>query len=127
MLLDYSKIQNEYARQTPGYTIAMSRYSWAAAPLPLNTKAALRAVPENVKYLTGRAPKPSVERTGVEAARDFSQQFAFSLDFWWLYLFYLGVVPAGGAVVLGMLPLVGAVGAARWLYRMRLEPVAPVA
>ena len=126
VLLDYSKIQNEYARQTPGYSIAMSRHTWAAAPLPLNTKAALRAVPENVRYLTGRAPLPPVDRTGVEAERDFSQQFAFSLDFWWLYLFYLGAVPAVGAVVLGLLPLVGAAGAARWLCRMRLEPASQV-
>ena len=48
---------------------------------------------------------PRVSRTGEELQRDFSQQFAFSLDFWWLYLFYLGAVPAGVAVALAALPL----------------------
>ena len=32
--------------------------------------------------------------------RGFSQQFAFSLDFWWLYLFYLRVLPRTAVFVL---------------------------
>ena len=116
VLVDYSKIQNDYARRTDGYSIEMSRYLWPATPLVLNTKAALTAVPLNLRYVLGAEPRPAVELTGDATRRDFSQQFAFSLDFWWLYLFYLGAVPASLAVLLGLLPL----AAASWMAtRMR--------
>jgi hypothetical protein len=36
-------------------------------------------------------------------ARDFSAQFAYSLDFWWVYLYFLGVIPAAVSVILGLL------------------------
>jgi hypothetical protein len=54
------------------------------------------AVPENVGYVAGLRPVPRISRPGSDADRDFSQQFAFSLDFWWLYLFYLGLLPRAG-------------------------------
>ena len=116
ILVDYSKIQNDYARRTDGYSIEMSRYLWPATPLVLNTKAALTAVPLNLRYVLGAEPRPAVELTGDATRRDFSQQFAFSLDFWWLYLFYLGTVPASLAALLWLLPL----AAASWMAtRMR--------
>ena len=108
VLVDYSKIQNDYARRTDGYSIEMSRYLWSATPLVLNTKAALTAVPVNLRYVFGSESVPAVEVTGDATRRDFSQQFAFSLDFWWLYLFYLGAVPASLSVLLGLLPLLAA-------------------
>ena len=111
VLVDYSKIQNDYARRTDGYSIAMSRYSWPATPLVLNTKAALTAVPLNLRYVLGAEPVPTVALAGDPTRRDFSQQFVFSLDFWWLYLFYLGAVPGALAVLLGLLPL----AAASWM------------
>lgn len=37
--------------------------------------------------------------------------------FWWLYLFYLGALPAGVALVLGLLPLLIALRLVRSLYR----------
>ena len=46
--------------------------------------------------------------TGDESNRGFSQQFAFSLDFWWLYLYYLGVLSATAAVLAGAVPLTAA-------------------
>ena len=104
VLVDYSKVQNAYARRTPGYSITMSRYSWAATPLVLNTKASWRAVPANARYLLGIDSPPVVEPIGDESRRDFSQQFAYSLDFWWLYLFHLGAVSAPIAVVMGVVP-----------------------
>ena len=106
VLVDYSKTQNTFARQAENYSIEMSRYTWSGAPLKLNTEAALIAIPRNLAYLTGRMAIPPVSRTGEEAQRDFSQQFSFSLDFWWLYLFYLGVLPVGFAVMCGLLPLI---------------------
>ena len=103
VLVDYSKTQNAFARRTEGYSIQLSRYDWRATPLVLNTRAAAEAVLRNFAYVSGTSMPPRVSRTGEELQRDFSQQFAFSLDFWWLYLFYLGAVPAG--VALGALPL----------------------
>ena len=35
------------------------------------------------------------------ATRDFSDQFAFSLDFWWVYLFYLRALSAPAAMACG--------------------------
>ena len=46
----------------------------------------------------------------MPAGRDdpeFSQRLDFSLDFWWLYLYYLGAISAPVAVALGAAPLVG--------------------
>ena len=85
--------------------------------LKLNTEAALIAIPRNLAYLTGRMAIPQVSRTGEEAQRDFSQQFSFSLDFWWLYLFYLGVLPVGFAVMCGLLPLILASAIAVLLFK----------
>ena len=105
VLVDYSKIQNAFARQTAGYSIQMSRYSWEATPLVLNVKSALKGVPRNVGHLIGIATPPAVVQSGQETQRDFSQQFVFSLDFWWLYLYYLGVIPAWLSVMAGIFPL----------------------
>jgi hypothetical protein len=78
-------------------------------------------------YLLGISLPPDVSTTGQETQRDFSQQFSFSLDFWWLYLFYFGALPAGVALVLGLLPLVIALQLARSLYRsVRGHEVSPV-
>ena len=117
VLVDYSKTQNAFARQTENYSIEMSRYTWSAAPLKLNAEAALIAIPKNLAYVVGRVAIPQVSRTGEEAQRDFSQQFSFSLDFWWLYLYYLGAMPAGWAVGLGLAPL----AVAGWLSLLLLK------
>jgi hypothetical protein len=117
ILVDYSKMQQAFARRTDEYSIQMSRYTWPAAPLTLNTRAALQGVPRNIAYLLGISSPPDVSTTGQETQRDFSQQFSFSLDFWWLYLFYLGALPAGVALVLGLLPLLFALRLVRSLYR----------
>jgi len=49
--------------------------------------------------------------------RDFAQQLSFSLDFWWLYLFYLRAISAQVAVLIGGgLMIVAAVCARRsWI------------
>ncbi len=117
VLVDYSKTQNAFARQTENYSIEMSRYTWSGAPLKLNAEAALVAIPRNLAYMAGRMPIPPVSRSGEEAQRDFSQQFSFSLDFWWLYLFYLGVLPVGFAVMCAFVPLTMAVVFSRVLLK----------
>ena len=47
-------------------------------------------------------PPPLIEPPDG-SARDFSAQFAYSLDFWWVYLFYLGAVPAAVSLARGIL------------------------
>ena len=106
ILVDFSKVQHEYARRHPGYAIDQSRYTWDASPLVLDTAAAIAAIPENARFVFGLAVPPDVRQSGAEVQRDFSQQFSFSLDFWWLYLFYLGAVPAWVSV--GLVGLLGA-------------------
>jgi hypothetical protein len=99
--MDFAKAGLAWARQYPAGSLPDRRYVWSASPLVVNTKATFEAIPANLRYLTGRAAPPAVARTARDGDRDFSQQFAFSLDFWWLYAFYLGLVPAWLALVAG--------------------------
>jgi hypothetical protein len=88
--VDYAKVSRAHAEVGPTSTEAR-QWAWQASPLVLNARAAIAAVPDNVAYVTGRRPRPEVRPPDHALDRSFSQQFAFSLDFWWLYLFYLGV------------------------------------
>jgi len=97
VLVDFSKVGH-----TPevGYrSIEARRWDWDSAALVLNTQAAIRTVPLNVRYLSGAEPRPEV-KVAEGRARDFSSQFAFSLDFWWMYLFHLRIISAPAAIVL---------------------------
>src|SRR4029078_12943253 len=87
-----------WARGASREAIAQRTWSLAASPLVLNARAAGPAVSRNVSYLTGREPMPRVEAASGADAHDFSQQFAFSLDFWWLYLVYLRALRARAAL-----------------------------
>lgn len=116
VLVDFSKV---------GYTPAIGyhpleerRWRWELAGLTLNARAAMAALPGNWGYLTGARPVPVV-RPAARESRDFSDQFAFSLDFWWLYLFYLGAVRAPVAVGLGLATFVLA-GTCGWQLRRTL-------
>jgi len=51
------------------------------------------AVPRNARYMLGLESPPSVSRSGGD---EFHERLAFSLDFWWAYLFYLHVIPPLG-------------------------------
>jgi hypothetical protein len=117
VLVDFNKAQLAFARTQADYSIALTRYTWAGAPFVLNTKTALAAVPENARYLAGLTPAPVGAVTSDESNRDFSQQFAFSLDFWWLYLFYLGAIPRWAAIAAPLLLFGAAAGLARHLAR----------
>ena len=118
MLVDFSKVGH-----TPevGYrSIEARRWEWDSAALVLNTQAAIRAVPLNVRYLSGAEPRPEV-KVAEGRARDFLSQFAFSLDFWWMYLFHLRIVSAPAVIVLAGLPLGLAAACAG---RLRRLPIA---
>ena len=67
-------------------------------------------VPANIAWLLGTLldRRGRVQLTG---RGEFSQQFAHSLDFWWMYLFHMRALSAAavGGVVLGFAATLGAV------------------
>jgi hypothetical protein len=97
VLVDFSKVG--HGARSGGLTMDERRWTWSGSGLSLNSRAVATAIPANLKRLaTGERPPVTA---ALGDARDFSEQFAFSLDFWWLYLFYLGAISAPVAVALG--------------------------
>jgi hypothetical protein len=116
VLVDFSRVSQRWAATEQPRPAGDRRLAWSASPLFLNTQEMVAAVPRNLRYLAGRETPPAVDRSSTDAGRrDFAQQFWFSLDLWWLYLFYLGACPAWAALALGLTPLVLAAWAARGL------------
>ena len=97
VLVDFSKVGA--ARVIGPRTETERQWTWGAAGLSINTRASLVAVPENLQRLVS-GTRPPV-KPGGSGTRDFSDQFASSLDFWWVYLFYLGVVSGPVALAFG--------------------------
>ena len=113
VLVDFSKVGH-----TPeiGYqTRNVRRWEWQYSALVLNTRAAVSTVPQNIRYLAGVDKRPSTT-PAMGLARNFSAQFAYSLDFWWVYLYFLGVISAEVTIILGLLSfgLTGAVLIRLW-------------
>ncbi|HET9368931.1 MAG TPA: hypothetical protein VFO19_01740, partial [Vicinamibacterales bacterium] len=55
-----------------------------------------------VAYVTGRRPIPvPADRAAGGSTGSLGERLAFSLDFWWLYLYYLGTWPVGIALLAG--------------------------
>ncbi|MEO8071091.1 MAG: hypothetical protein ABI652_06790, partial [Acidobacteriota bacterium] len=79
------------------------RDQWRWSPLRINTLSALEAIPANVRYFAGLEPAPAA---AAPRGSSISQRVAFSLDFWWLYLFYVGAIGRSMAVALAVVPLV---------------------
>jgi hypothetical protein len=117
VLVDFSKVGHT---EEVGYRpFELRRWEWQSSALVLNTEAALDAVPLNLRHLVGNEARPEIKAVEGEA-RDFSSQFAYSLDFWWMYLFYLGVVPAPLVIVFAGIPFGLAVLCLRHLRRALL-------
>jgi hypothetical protein len=89
VVVDYAKV-SQSAPVT--FTTEERQWRWEASSFVMNTRAMLVAVPANVKYVMGYRARPRITTPAGADDRGFSQQFAFSLDFWWLYLFYLGLL-----------------------------------
>jgi hypothetical protein len=106
VLVDFSRVSQRWAA-VPSHQPQLGserRLLWSASPLLLNARETADAVPRNLRYLAGSETPPAVDGTARdEGRRDFGQQFWFSLDLWWLYLFYLGVYPAWAAVAVGVM------------------------
>jgi len=93
VLVDYSKVRASMVDllmlpDEPGGGVETTLPRWAAAPLVLNTRALRDVAPANFRYVTGRETPPQITPADVDD-RAFSSQFAFSLDLWWLYLYYV--------------------------------------
>lgn len=99
----------------------LRRDDWAWAPIWVNLRHAASAVPANVRYLTGQEPLP-VPPTD---ARSLSDRLSFSLNFWWLYLYYLGIVPGWATVAAVLAPLSIAAALGRTAYRRTAAMPAP--
>lgn len=110
VLMDYSRVSQTWARAADERVLSERLERWSASPLLLNAQASMTAVPRNTAYLSGAETPPTFDRTASEERHDFAQQFAFSLDFWWLYLVYLGVLTAPAALALALMLL----GASLW-------------
>jgi hypothetical protein len=90
VFVDYSKVSQQSGQ---AYTTDERQWSIEASPLVANARDLAYALPNNIAYVTGRRTPPRTMATASATERGFSQQFAFSLDFWWLYLYYLGALP----------------------------------
>jgi hypothetical protein len=95
-------------------------WTWRGSDLRLNARAVVDRVPANIRYVTGAATPPVI-RSAAGQAVQFSEQFAFSLDFWWLYLFYARAISAPTAVGAALLLLALAAGIRRAMVRLVLE------
>jgi hypothetical protein len=93
VLMDYAKVSQAVGAARRPFTTEERQWRWDASPLVLNSRALARALPDNIAYLSGRRSPPAVAVTASDQDRTFSQQFSFSLDLWWIYLYYLHVLP----------------------------------
>jgi len=116
ILVDFSKVG--FMPEVGHHTWEQRRWTWEASGLRLNGRASLTAIPENFRYLAREDLPPPVKPPQGEA-RDFSEQFAFSLDFWWVYLFYLRAISARVAIALGA-GCLSAAGLFAWLLRREI-------
>jgi hypothetical protein len=114
VLVDFSKAG--YRPEHAHLTYQRRLWTWEGSGFNLNAQAAARLIPLNVEYLAGSRSRPIIQ-TAEYKATDFAEQFAFSLDFWWLYLFHARAISAPVALgAFGGLMLV-AVGLALTLRR----------
>ncbi|MCC7007873.1 MAG: hypothetical protein IT184_03580 [Acidobacteria bacterium] len=118
VVVDYAKVSEDAARRATPFTTEERQWDWRASSLVLGARAAVRAVPANVRYLTGRETPPPVVGPRDDEDRSFSRQFAFSLDFWWMYLYYLGAIPRGAVAAIAAAFLAAILAIAR---RLRAE------
>ena len=97
VLVDFSRV-NHNERFAP-LTRVDRLWKWQGSALCINTISAIEAVPMNIRYLAGTVERPRIAAADAENI-GFAEQFAFSLDFWWLYLFHARAISATMAVVL---------------------------
>ncbi|MEI6667394.1 MAG: glycosyltransferase family 39 protein [Acidobacteriota bacterium] len=102
VLVDFAKVRVAFARSVNGGPYEARMHQWSTCPLALNAAASAAAAPTVARHLLGIEPRPQLTPSEGPGMRDFSQQFAFSLDFWWVYLFYLRILPAWATLMVGV-------------------------
>jgi hypothetical protein len=102
VLVDYSKVR--MAGVAAGETVAQDM-RWSAMPLVLNARATVENTVRAARFLSGVEPRPqlTLDRT------DLSSSLAVSLDVWWLYLAYLGLIGRFTALLIAVTLAVGCV------------------
>lgn len=108
VIVDFSKVAVAHGRETGNYPRDAKIYNWRESSLVLDLRAVVKAVPINARYLMHGERPPGLTTRSDEDDRAFSRQFDFSLDFWWLYFYYVGVISAPMAVAFGLAPLLAA-------------------
>ena len=92
VLVDYAKVSVAHARANGAPTPDDRLFNWRVSPLVLNTAAALSdAAQRRLADWARRAAAAGARRCRATLQSDFSQQFADTLDFWWMYLLRMGV------------------------------------
>lgn len=115
VLVDFSKVGLDYARQHDA-GLHTRLYGWKGSSLVVDTRAAWSAVPTSLGHLI-RGDRPAVIAAAPADQPDtLSQALSFSLDFWWVYLYFLGALPAPASLLIG----VGLFGVAAALGRRAL-------
>jgi len=82
-------------------TANQAPFSWASAPVVLNTQAMGPALAANWDAWHGRIPTAfaAAGTAALPGGSDLSSKLSFSFDFWWLYLYYLGKLTAATALL----------------------------
>ena len=104
VLVDYSKVREE--RAAAGETIAQDM-RWSGMPLRLNARASVQAFGRAVRHLSGAEAPPRIDPSDPRLSRAMT----FSLDVWWIHLFYLGLLGPVAAVTIGALTGAAAIAA----------------
>ena len=107
VLVDYAKVRVD--RAVAGETVAQDT-RWVGTPLLLNARATMTNGARAVRFVAGVEAAPRIDADGAP----LSQALSFSLDLWWLYLAYLGVIGRGTAVAIALCLAAASAGA---LYR----------
>lgn len=116
VLVDYAKVSVANARTEGAPSRTERLINWQTSGLFLNARASARLLPANIAWLIEGSGPPVPAPDRPTARGEFSQQFAHSLDFWWMYLFHMRALSAGaaGGIVLTFMGLLGfLVGALR--------------
>lgn len=125
VLVDYSKVGASLAALSmpsdeSGVVAETPSRRWAAAPIVLNARALRGGAPANFRYVSGRDVPPYITPADADD-RSFSAQFAFSLDLWWMYLYYIEALSRRSVLLIVVLfTSVSAVAA--WRLAVNLRP-----
>ena len=106
VLVDYSKVR--MARAAAGETVAQDQ-RWSGTPLLLNARATIQNGRRAIAFLAGgEAPaRVAIDDAGLSAA------LSHSLDLWWLYLAYVGLIGRATAMLIAGVLAAGAAFALR--------------